>query len=156
MPATTAPLQLHIERTFNAHRERVFAAWTDPGIIRQWSAPAGLHVADGEGDVVVGGRWRVVMINNTTGERHEAVGTYLDVEPPSRLRYTHAWVGEDGSFDEAMKRATMVTIEFHEAAGRTRMVFRQEGFASADSRDGHAEGWNSCFALLDALLERQG
>lgn len=153
MSATQAPLILRIERTFNARRERVFAAWTNPDLIRQWSAPAGAHVAEGEGDVVEGGRWRVLMINNTTGERYEAVGTYLEVTSPSRLRYTHAWLGEGESFDDAMRHATIVTMELHDAGEQTHMVFVQEGFASAASRDGHEAGWTSCFTLLDTVLE---
>lgn len=152
MTPTTGPLVLRIERTFNASRERVFAAWTTPEIIRQWSAPAGLRVADGEGHVVPGGRWRVVMVNDTTGERHVAVGTYLEVERPVRLHYTHAWQGEDESFEEAMTHATTVTIEFHETGSQSRMVFIQAGFESAGSRDGHADGWKSCFDLLAHLL----
>jgi uncharacterized protein YndB with AHSA1/START domain len=153
MPATTEPLVLRIERTFNAPRARVFAAWTNPDIIRQWSAPAGAHVAEGEGDVIEGGRWRVLMINDTTGERYEAVGTYLEVVPPARLRYTHAWLAEGESFDDAMQHATIVTMELHDAGNRTRMVFVQEGFVSAASRDGHESGWTSCFTLLDTVLE---
>lgn len=43
--STTEQLALRIERTFNVRRERVFAAWTDPALIRRWSAPEGMHVA---------------------------------------------------------------------------------------------------------------
>ena len=79
---TAERLALRIERTFNAPRERVFAAWTDPALIRQWSAPVGLTVAEGEGEVVAGGRWRVLMVDEKDGKRHHMVGTYLEVDPP--------------------------------------------------------------------------
>ena len=41
-----------------------------------------------------------------------------------------------------------------ERGGKTEMNFRQSGFESVDSRDGHAEGWNECFDLLEELLAK--
>lgn len=150
--STTEQLALRIERTFNAPRERAFAAWTDPTLIRQWSAPEGARVAEGEGEVVAGGRWRVLMVNEATGEEYHAIGTYLEVDPPRWLKYTHAWLGDDESVEHAETHATIVTMELFDEGATTCMVFTQTGFASAASRDGHHEGWASCFGKLDRVL----
>lgn len=144
---------LRIERIFNATRERVFDAWTDPSLMRIWSAPAELRVDSGEGDVRPGGRWRVEMVERRSGERHVAVGRYIDVIPPARISMTHGWLNPGQTIADADARATTVTIELHEQGPRTRMVFTQTGFESAASRDGHGEGWASSFDQLAALLE---
>jgi uncharacterized protein YndB with AHSA1/START domain len=143
---TKTPLQLRLERVIRADRERTFAAWTRPELLRRWSAPEGMTIEDGgELDLRVGGRWRVVMLE-PTGKRHEAFGTYREVTPPERLVYTHAWREGNESSPE-----TTVTVEFLKVAGGTRVVLTQEGFASPQSRDGHVEGWSSSFDNLERL-----
>ena len=146
MSTTTTPLQLRLERVIRADRERTFAAWTEPELMRQWSAPETLTVEDGELDLRVGGRWRVVMVE-PTGKRHEAFGVYREVSPPKRLVYTHAWRLADGNSPE-----TTVTVEFLEVAGGTRVVLTQEGFAAAPSRDSHVQGWSSSLNRLERLF----
>jgi uncharacterized protein YndB with AHSA1/START domain len=145
-PTTSAVLQLRLERVIRADRERAFAAWTRPELLREWSAPEGMTIEEGELDLRVGGRWRVVM-TEPNGKRHEAFGTYREVTPPERLVYTHAWRQGNGSSPE-----TTLVVEFHEVAGGTRVVLTQEGFASPESRDGHGEGWSSSLNRLEAMF----
>jgi uncharacterized protein YndB with AHSA1/START domain len=145
MPQVDA-LELRLERLIRADRERVFAAWTNPEEMQKWSAPAGLSIPEGEMDVRVGGRWRVLMLE-PNGTRHEAFGTYREVTPPERLVFTHAWVAGDGSSPE-----TTVTVEFHEEAGGTRVVLTQVGFADPGTRDGHEEGWASSLDKLEEVF----
>ena len=150
--SATEQLALRIERVFNAPRRRVFAAFTEPEQIRQWSAPVGARVAEGEGVVSPGERWRVVMEDETSGQRYVALGTYLEVEPPRWLRYTHGWQGEGETFEDVAAHATVVTVEMFDEGGRTRVVMIQTGFESIASRDGHDQGWTSCFSKLETLL----
>lgn len=148
--ASLDSLRLTIERTIHADRRRVFDAWTQPELIRIWSAPEGLSVEDGAMDVRVGGRWRVVMAE-PNGTRHEAFGRYLEVVPPERLVYTHAWAADGGGSTPE----TVVTIDFRAEGGATRLVFTQAGFGSIGSRKGHEEGWESTINRLVAMLEEQ-
>jgi uncharacterized protein YndB with AHSA1/START domain len=141
-----ASVQLRLERVIRADRERAFAAWTRPVRLREWSAPEGMTIADGELDLRVGGRWRVVMVESN-GTRHEAFGTYREVTPPERLVYTHAWRQSGGSSPE-----TTLTVEFLEVSGGTRVVLTQEGFTSPQSRDGHIGGWSSSLDQLERLF----
>jgi uncharacterized protein YndB with AHSA1/START domain len=143
----STPLQLRLERVIRADRERTFAAWTRPELLRQWSAPAGMTIEEGgELDLRVGGRWRVVMVE-PSGTRHEAFGTYKEITPPTRLVYSHQWRHGSGSSPE-----TTLTVEFLEVPGGTRVVLTQEGFESADSRDGHGEGWSSTLDHLERFF----
>jgi uncharacterized protein YndB with AHSA1/START domain len=142
-----APRQLRLERVIRADRERTFAAWTRPELLRQWSAPEGMTVEnDGELDLRVGGRWHVAMVD-PNGTRHEAFGTYREITPPKRLVYTHQWKQGSGSSPE-----TILTVEFLEVPGGTRVVLTQEGFDSPQSRDGHAQGWSSALDQLERLF----
>jgi uncharacterized protein YndB with AHSA1/START domain len=145
-PTTSAVLQLRLERVIRTDRERAFAAWTRPELLREWSAPEGMTIEEGELELRVGGRWRVVMAE-PNGTRHEAFGTYREVTPPERLVYTHAWRQGNGSSPE-----TTLVVEFREVAGGTRVVLTQEGFGSPQSRDGHGEGWSSSLNRLEAMF----
>jgi hypothetical protein len=138
--------ELTLERRIPAARDRVFAAWTQPELLRRWSAPEGLTIEDGATDLRVGGGWRVVMAE-PDGTRHEAFGTYREIAAPERLAYTHAWKGADGSSPE-----TVLTVELKPEGDGTRLVLTQAGFPSPESRDGHREGWSSALDNLQTLF----
>jgi uncharacterized protein YndB with AHSA1/START domain len=145
----TSALQLRLERVIRTSPERAFAAWTEPEQLRRWSAPEGLRVTEGEMDLRVGGEWRVVMVEEN-GARHEAFGAYREIAEPERLVYTHAWRRDLGVTPE-----TTVTVEFLPHPDGTRVVLTQEGFGSAESRDGHSLGWNSALDGLEALFAKE-
>jgi len=86
------------------------------------------------------------------GTRHEAFGTYHEITPPARLVYTHVWVME-GSAGESTAEA-LVTVEFYEEKGATRVVLIQEGFDTPSARDDHEGGWASTLDRLDAMFAR--
>jgi uncharacterized protein YndB with AHSA1/START domain len=140
-------LALSLERSFAAPRELVFAAWTDPRHLRRWSAPHGFVVPEAGGDLRPGGTWHATM-RAPDGEEHRLHGVYREVDPPRRLVFTHAWIGERGQTGPE----TLVTVSFEAVDGGTRIRFSQTGFANAWSRDGHAAGWDECFERLDGLL----
>jgi hypothetical protein len=54
-----------------------------------------------------------------------------------------------------MTHHTVVTVELQDRGDTTHMIFTQQGFESAASRDGHSEGWNNSFDLLTQLLDNQ-
>lgn len=137
--------ELVIDRTFNAPRDLVWKAWTEPERIRQWLAPRGFTIGMAEGELKPGGRWRQSM---TTPDGHELRlgGVYKEVRPPERLVFTHAWDDENGN----PGHETVVEINFVDRGSKTEMHFRQGEFKSSESRDGHAGGWGEC---LDKLAE---
>ena len=137
---------LRIERTIRARRARVFEAFTNPDDLARWSAPEGLDVVDGSVDLHVGGKWSVVMHEPTQDRRYHAEGVYREITPPSRLVYTHYWLTDDPPVE------TLITVEFHEEAGGTRVVMAHEGFIDEGARNGHEEGWTSCFDRLEGMF----
>jgi uncharacterized protein YndB with AHSA1/START domain len=141
--------ELVITRVFNAPQALVFAAWTEPQHLARWSGPEGFTSENSTMDLREGGRYRACL-RAPDGEVHVVVGVYKAIEPPHRLVMTHAW--EDAQGRPGPETLVTVTLS-EESPGRTRMHFRQTGFDSVPSRDGHGEGWSSSFERLQAHLE---
>lgn len=140
-------LVLEIVRVFDAPRWLVYAAWTDPVHSRKW-APHDMEIIHAEADLRPGGKIRVGM-RHPNGNEHWESGVYREIVENERLVFTHAWEDAEG------KRGpeTVVRVEFEDAGpGKTRMIFRQTGFASVASRDGHNLGWNEAFDDLAAYF----
>jgi len=144
---TDTSLDLDITRVFDAPRDLVFKAWTDSEWGKEWSAPNGFTVLGSEGDLRVGGAWRLGM--RRPGEDDLWVGgVYREIVAPERLVFTHAWEDAQGT----PGHQTLVTVTLAQRGGKTEMHFRQTGFDSVESRDGHQEGWSECFDKLERLL----
>jgi uncharacterized protein YndB with AHSA1/START domain len=145
--ATTAERELTIRRTFDAPRALVFRVWTEPQHLAQWSCPRGFTMTENRGDLRVGGAFSACM-RSPEGSDHRLRGVYREIVAPERLVFTHAWVDASGTPGPE----TLVTVTFAERNGRTEMTFHQGIFDSVAARDGHQQGWTSCFERLAELL----
>ena len=145
--SASAERELVIHRTFNAARELVFRAWTEPQLLARWSCPRGFSFTGQSGDLRVGGSFSATM-RSPEGTEHRLRGVYREIVPPERLVFTHCWVDESGTPGPE----TLVTVMLAEHDGRTEMMFHQGIFTSVEARDGHGHGWSSCFERLTELL----
>jgi uncharacterized protein YndB with AHSA1/START domain len=137
---------LVIERIFDAPRELVFKAWTEPERQVQWLGPQGftgkiLQAAQKPGDA-----YRYYMRDPQGGD-HWQQGVLQERVEPHRLKFTYEWANDRG---EATRPQTMVTVTFEDVGGKTRLTLRQEVFESATACDDHRNGWNSS---LDRMAE---
>ena len=149
MTTQAEALTLRLERVLSASPERVFAAWTQPELLAQWSSPQGISIDGGDLDLRVGGHWRVAM-RGVDGSTREAFGTYREIVPSKRLVYTHAW--RLGGPDGGTTPETVLTVEFRAEGTSTRLLLTQTGFESPESRDGHRIGWSSSIDNLEKLF----
>jgi uncharacterized protein YndB with AHSA1/START domain len=140
---SSQPLRLQLRRTFHAPRERVFRAWTEPALLRQWWGPRGFTTPTAEIDLRTGGRYRVAM-QPPEGETLYLHGTYREVTPPSRLVYTWQWEGDDTE--------SVVTVEFVDQGGATEVVVTHERLPDQESLRNHTDGWGQCLDRLEELL----
>lgn len=111
----TADRELTMTRDYDAPRELVFQAWTDPAHLVQWYGPDGFTITIHSMDVRPGGMWRFIM-HGPDGTDYTNRIVYSEVVRPERLVFLH---GEDvdddpGAFD--------VTIRFDDVDGRTRVT----------------------------------
>ena len=145
---------LVITRVFDAPRHLVFNAWADPAQSRQWMGPRGFTATDVTQDPRPGGAWRLCLRADDGSRALWQGGVFREITPPERLVFTFAWDDESGRPGHEM----LVTVSFAEREdGTTLMTFRQEGFDTAENRDGHREGWGSTFdRLVDHLAALQG
>jgi uncharacterized protein YndB with AHSA1/START domain len=137
-------IELKIVRTFDAPRRQVFACWTDPEHMRQWSCPRGFTITHGESDVRVGGQFSVTM-RSPEGTDHSLKGVYKEINAPERLVFSHQWT-QPGSPE------TLCTVTFSERSGKTEMTFIQTGFDTTANRDGHHGGWSESFDKMAEML----
>ena len=149
-------IKLQITRVFDAPRERVFKAWTDPDQFKQWFGAAacdGASLRSVKVDARVGGKYRL-QVRQASGEYFTSVGTYREVKPPERIVFT--WEFEkDGSgdeFGEVEPPEMLVTVEFKARGKQTELILTHEKFATTQSRDGHNEGWNRCLNALGEFV----
>ena len=110
----TAAKQFTITRVFDAPRELVWRAWTDPDEAPYWLHPRGIITPREQVDFDVrpGGRYRYTMVA-ADGTEYPTVGTYREVSPPERLVFT--W-GSPGDADDDMPLIT-VDLAAHGLAG---------------------------------------
>ncbi len=146
MPNPTSTEVLRITRTFPAPRERVFAAFTEPELLKQWWGPAGFSLPSVSVELHTGGRYRFGM-QPPHGDVMYLVGTFREITRPDRLVYTWAW-------EHQPEMETVVTIDFHEAEGDTEVVVSQERFPSVEELQQHVFGWEGGLDRLQDILRR--
>jgi uncharacterized protein YndB with AHSA1/START domain len=88
--------EVKIERVFDAPRDLVFRAYTDPGLIPRWWGPGYLTTTVEQMDVRPGGTWRYVQ-RDPDGNEYAFHGEYREVDPPARLVSTFEFEGAPGA-----------------------------------------------------------
>ena len=122
----TANREIVLSRVFDAPRELVFKAFTDPRHVGHWWGPDGFTNTIHEMDVRPGGVWRFVM-HGPDGTDYGNKVVYSEVVKPERLRFAH------GADDDGPAHFH-VTVTFEDLGPRTRVTMRSI-FPTAEVRD---------------------
>lgn len=147
---TPSDREIHVERIFDAPRDRVFAVYTDPELIPEWWGPRDTTTVVDQMDVRAGGSWRF-EVQDCDGNDTAFRGTYREVTPPERIVQTFEWEGMPG-------HVSVETAVFEDLGDRTK-VTTTSIFHTPEERDGMLQsgmetGMNETYARLDELLER--
>jgi uncharacterized protein YndB with AHSA1/START domain len=140
---------IHVERIFNATRERVWQAYTDPKLLAQWWG-RGNQLDIERYELERGGHWR--FVEHSDHGTHGFEGRFREVVPMERLSMTFEWDGLPG-------HPVVSTAVFHDLGdGRTQVVSNMQ-FYTPEERDGMLQsgmegGMNQSYAALDALLAK--
>jgi uncharacterized protein YndB with AHSA1/START domain len=145
-----ADREILTERVFDAPRERVFEAFTDPGLIPEWWGPRQTTTTVDQMDVRPGGAWRFVC-RDADGREDGFRGTYREISPPERIVNTFEWEGMPG-------HVLVETATFEDLGDQTR-VKTVSLFHTTEERDGMLasgmeKGQSESHERLDELLAR--
>ncbi|HWK65580.1 MAG TPA: SRPBCC family protein [Rhizobiaceae bacterium] len=151
MVANTSDRELVLSRLIDAPREKVYRAWTEADILKQWFAPKPWTTPRAELDVRPGGGSLVVM-RDPDGNEYPNRGVYLEVVPNERLvftdGYTTGWQPSESPFFTAI-------LTFADEGGKTRYVARALHWTvenkEAHEKMGFHEGWGQCADQLEAV-----
>jgi uncharacterized protein YndB with AHSA1/START domain len=149
--------QLHelvLERVLDAPREKVYRAWTEPELLKQWFAPLPYTTPAAEMDVRPGGGNRIVM-RGPDGNEMEMFGVYLEVIPNEKIVSTDAY--SSGWVPSAHPFMTMILTFEDAGAGKTKYTARVRHWSEADLERhemmGFHTGWGQCATQLEALAQ---
>lgn len=140
--------RLCVRRHFEAPREIIFRAWTDPSWLVRWMGPQECTCPHAETDLRMGGAFKIA-IRGPEGNDHWAHGIYKELDAPARLAFTWQWEQDDGSLGAEM----LIELDFLDRNDGTDLVLTQTRFPDDDSRDQHRGGWTGAFESLAAALE---
>ena len=149
--------ELTLERTFDAPRDLVFKAWTDPKMVQEWWGPQGFTNPICEVDPKAGGIIHIVMEDSAgliaKGSRYPMKGEFREVDEPHKLVFTSSAIMNDKEI-----LTNLVTVTFDEVDGKTKMiahivVTHAEPEAEMPLR-GMEMGWNQQLDKLAEFLQK--
>ncbi len=145
--------ELFIIREFDAPRELLFRAYTDPELYKQWVGPKDLTMTIDKMDAVNGGSYR--FIHERDGHEYVFHGVYHEVLTNERIIGTF-------EFDGLPEKGHVIlgTTRFEELPGGRSRINHQSVFQTVEDRDGMLQsgmerGVNDGYEKLDALLAEQ-
>lgn len=150
-PQSYGEKTLTLTRLYDATRELVWRAWTEPRHLAQWFGPKGFTSSVPELEVRVGGPLRIVM-HGPDGNDYPMKGVFREVTPPARLVFSNIAVDKDGN--HLLEGETTIILE--EQDGRTRLTLHTRAVGlvpiAPQMLAGMETGWSQSFDKLAARL----
>jgi uncharacterized protein YndB with AHSA1/START domain len=143
------PSTIRLHRVLRASPERVYRAFLDPDAMAKWLPPHGFTGKVHHMEVRVGGSYKMSFTNFTTGTSHTFGGTYLELSPHERIRYT------DEFDDPNLPGTIQTTIALTRVSCGTELHVTQAGVPDAIPAEGCYLGWQESLALLANLVEAE-
>jgi uncharacterized protein YndB with AHSA1/START domain len=160
---TDAPTErdLVITRVFDAPRELVWKAWTEPERMKRWWGPQHFTAPVCKVDLRVGGTYLYCM-RSPEGQDYWSTGVYREIVQPERIVCTDSFADEHGNQVPASHYgmggdwppALLVTVTFEEQAGKTKLTLRHAGIPAGEMSDLTKSGWNESFDKLAEALAK--
>jgi uncharacterized protein YndB with AHSA1/START domain len=143
------PSTIHLHRVLKSSPERVYRAFLDADAKVKWLPPNGFTGKVHHSDPKVGGTYKMSFTNFTTGQSHSWGGTYIELTPHERIRYT------DKFDDPNLPGEMMVTITLKKVSCGTDLSIVQEGIPDMIPAEMCYLGWQESLILLAKLVEAE-
>jgi uncharacterized protein YndB with AHSA1/START domain len=138
--------EMILTRVFDAPRELVFRAWSDPGHLVQWWGPKGFTLPGCEMDFRTGGAYRFVM-RGPDGNDNPFHGVYREIVRNERIVYT-------AILDNLRGHELLTTVTFADKGGKTKLTVRQTTPPGEAGR-GQNQGWSETLGRLADHLTKE-
>ena len=142
---TTNTIRLH--RVLRAAPEKIYRAFLDADAMAKWLPPNGFTGKVHQMDAKVGGSYKMSFTNFTTGKSHSFGGTYLELDPHERIRYTDKF--DDPNLPGEMR----TTISLKKVSCGTEVSIVQEGIPAVIPVEACYLGWQESLVSLATLVE---
>lgn len=150
---------LVIGRIFDAPREMVWKAWTEPELIMGWWGPKNFTAPFCTIDFRVGGSYLFCM-RSPEGKDYWSTGVFREIVPFERIVATDSFADEKGNVVPASHYGLtsnyplelLLTLTFEDQDGKTRLALGHVGHPASDIEDAR-QGWNESLDKLSALLQ---
>jgi uncharacterized protein YndB with AHSA1/START domain len=155
-PAMEAEEQaLVITRVFDAPRELVFKAWSEPERMMRWWGPKGFTTPVCKIDFRVGGKFLNCM-RSPDGKDYWSTGVYREIIEPERIVCTDSFADAEGNVVPAshygmtgdVPMEMLITVTFEDQDGKTKLTLRHAGLPGGEHSDGANQGWSESFDKL--------
>lgn len=152
--------ELIITRIFDAPRELVWRAWTDPEHIQRWWGPKNFTTPASRIDFRVGGKYLFCM-RSPDGKDYWSTGVYREIVPFERIVCTDSFADEEGNVVPATHYGMspdfplemLITVTFEDFQDKTKMTLKHTGLPVGDMEEQTGTGWNESFDKLAATLK---
>lgn len=146
--------ELAICRLIDAPPEKVFRAWTDPILVKQWNVPKPWTISKCEMDVRPGGSSLMVM-KSPEGQEMPCPGVFLEVIPNKKIVFTDAFTK---AWEPSAKPFFVGVITLENEGGKTKYTARAKHWTKED-RDAHEkmgfhDGWAICTDQMEEMLKK--
>jgi uncharacterized protein YndB with AHSA1/START domain len=154
MTAPTTDNDLVLTRVMDVPREKLFRAWTEPALMKQWFAPKPWTISEVETDLRAGGASRIVM-RSPEGQDYPNSGIYLEVVKNEKIVFTDAYTA---GWTPSAKPFFTAIVTFEDAGGGKTKYTATARHWRAEDRETHEkmgfhEGWGQCASQLEALAK---
>jgi len=144
---STNTIRLH--RVLRATPERIYRAFLDADAMAKWLPPNGFTGKVHHLEAKVGGTHKMSFTNFTTGHSHSFGGTFLELVPHERIRYT------DKFDDPNLPGEMQVTVSLKKVSVGTELNIVQEGVPDVIPPEACYLGWQESLTLLAKLVEAE-
>jgi len=138
---------VRLHRVLRTTPEKLYKAFIDPDAMAKWLPPHGFTCRIEHMDVRVGGSYHMAFTNFSSGSSHSFGGTYLELQPGERLRYT------DRFDDPGLPGEMITTITLTKVSCGTELHVVQEGIPDVIPVEACYLGWQESLTLLTLLIE---
>lgn len=159
--SATGERELVITRVFDAPRELVWKAWTEPEHFMRWWGPKDYTSPVCRIELRVGGKYLWCM-RSPEGQEYWSTGVYRELVPLERIVCTDSFSDAEGNVVPATHYGMsadfplemLITVIFEEYEGKTKLTLRHVGLPAGEMSDQTEDGWNESFDKLAESLAK--